>query len=260
MFNSSFLNNIPPVVKNLLAINLILWLATIALPGVFRSFGFNVDLTDVLGMHYWASSRFNPAQLLTYAFMHGNFSHMFFNMFAVYMFGSALEQLWGSRRFLLYYVVTGIGAAVIQQLFWTFEFHTLLNAMDNAISANSGSVLLPYESELMKYFRFTGLKFFDAAQVQEMKDMFLNAPITVGASGSVFGLLLAFGWLFPEARLMMLFFPVPIKARIFVLIYGVAELFLGVANFSGDNVAHFAHLGGMLFGIFLILIWKKRRF
>lgn len=260
MFNFSFLNNIPPVVKNLLAINLILWLATIALPGVFRSFGFNLDLTDVLGMHYWASTKFNPAQLLTYAFMHGNFSHMFFNMFAVYMFGSALEQLWGSRKFLLYYVVTGIGAALVQQLFWTFEFQTLINAMDSAIKANSGSVLLPYESELLKYFHFSGLKFFDAASVQEMKDMFINAPITVGASGSVFGLLLAFGWLFPEARLMMLFFPVPIKARIFVLIYGVAELFLGVANFSGDNVAHFAHLGGMLFGIFLILIWNKRRY
>jgi membrane associated rhomboid family serine protease len=91
-----------------------------------------------------------------------------------------------------------------------------------------------------------------------MKNMFMNLPITVGASGSVFGLLLAFGWLFPEARLMMLFFPVPIKARIFVLLYGVMELFLGVANFSGDNVAHFAHLGGMLFGVFMILYWKKR--
>jgi membrane associated rhomboid family serine protease len=111
---------------------------------------------------------------------------------------------------------------------------------------------------LEKYFRLSSLTHFNAADLIELKRMFLNLPVTVGASGSVFGLLLAFGWLFPDVKLMMLFFPVPIKARIFVLIYGVAELFLGVANFSGDSVAHFAHLGGMLFGIILILIWKKR--
>lgn len=258
MFNS-FLNNIPPVVKNLLAINLILWLATLALPGLMRNWGLNIDLNDVLGMHYWASEKFNPAQLVTYAFMHHDFYHVFFNMFAVYMFGSALEMFWGPRKFLVYYIVTAIGAGVVQQLFWTMEYQTLLNAMDTAISGNSAQFLLPYESELMRYFRITGLAHFDTASIIEMKNLLLNAPLTVGASGSVFGLLLAFGWLFPETRLMMLFIPVPIKARIFVLIYGVAELFLGVANFTGDNVAHFAHLGGMLFGWLLIFIWKKRR-
>ena len=131
-------------------------------------------------------------------------------------------------------------------------------AMNEAITANSGEHLLNYQHVLEKYFRLSSLTHFKAADLIELKRMFLNLPVTVGASGSVFGLLLAFGWLFPDVKLMMLFFPVPIKARIFVLIYGVAELFLGVANFSGDSVAHFAHLGGMLFGIILILIWKKR--
>lgn len=260
MFNrSSFLDSIPPVVKNLLAINIILWLATIALPNIFRKWGIALDLTDILGMHYWASDKFNVAQMFTYMFMHGGFNHMFFNMFAVYMFGSALENYWGSQKFLLYYLVTGVGAGIIQQLFWTVEYQQLVIAMNDAIVANSGTLLVPFESELAKYFQITGLPSFGISELTEMKRMFLNAPVTVGASGSVFGLLLAFGWLFPEARLMMLFFPVPIKARIFVLIYGVMELFLGVANFNGDNVAHFAHLGGMLFGVLMILLWKKKK-
>ncbi len=259
MYNrSSFLDSIPPVVKNLLAINIILWLATLVLPGFLRRWGIDADLTDILGMHYWASEKFNPAQLLTYIFMHGGFNHVFFNMFAVYMFGSALENLWGSRKFLTYYLITGIGAGIVQQIFWTIDFQGLISAMNTAIEANSGSSLVAYEGELMKYFRITGLTNFDASSISEMKEMFLNLPVTVGASGSVFGLLLAFGWLFPEQRLMLLFIPYPIKARVFVAIYGVIELFLGVANFSGDNVAHFAHLGGMLFGIIMILMWKKK--
>lgn len=259
MYNrSSFLDSIPPVVKNLLAINIILWLATLVLPGMLRRWGVELDLTDILGMHYWGSEKFNLAQLATYIFMHGGFNHVFFNMFAVFMFGSALESFWGSRKFLIYYLITGIGAGIIQQIFWTVEYQSLINVMNEAIAANSGSLLLPHEGELMKYFRITGLSAFDAGAISQLKDMFMNLPITVGASGSVFGLLLAYGWLFPEARLMMLFIPVPIKARIFVAVYGVVELFLGVANFSGDNVAHFAHLGGMLFGVIMILLWKKK--
>lgn len=235
---NNFLNSIPPVVKNLLAINIILWLITIVAPGFFNRWGLNLSVEDILGMHYWSSEKFNPAQLITYMFMHGGFNHMFFNMFAVYMFGSALESIWGPRKFLLYYIVTGIGAGVIQQLFWTIEFQPFITAMNNSVLAHpdqAASILLHKASQL-------------------------NLPITVGASGSVFGLLLAFGWLFPEARLALLFFPVPIKARVFVLLYGVVELFLGVANFSGDNIAHFAHLGGLLFGAIMILLWKKKRF
>lgn len=257
-YRPSFLSSIPPVVKNLIAINVILWLATLLTPGIFRRWGLDVDLTDVLGMHYWASEEFNLAQLITYMFMHGGLGHVFFNMFALYMFGGVLENFWGPRKFLIYYLVTGIGAGIVQQLFWTVEYHAVVTAMNEAIAANSGEPLLASQHILEKYFRLSSLIHFTAPDLMELKRMFLNLPVTVGASGSVFGLLLAFGWLFPDVRLMMLFFPVPIRARIFVMIYGVAELFLGVANFSGDSVAHFAHLGGMLFGIILILIWKKR--
>jgi membrane associated rhomboid family serine protease len=232
---NNFLNSIPPIVKNLIGINIVLWLASITLPGIFAHSGIQLDLTDILGMHYWASSKFNPAQLLTYMFMHGGFQHLLFNMFALYMFGAVLEQFWGAKRFLIYYIITGVGAGIVQQLFWTVEYHSTIAAINEAISN------YPLQ----------------ALELIEQKRSFLNMPITVGASGSVFGLLLAFGWLFPETRLLLLFFPVPIKARIFVLIYGVAELLLGVAQFSGDSVAHFAHLGGMLFGALLILFWKK---
>ena len=249
---------LPPVVKNLIAINVILWLATILLPGILRKWGLSLDLTDILGMHYWSSEKFKLPQLITYMFMHGGFSHLFFNMFALYMFGGVIENFWGPRRFLIYYFVTGIGAGLIQQVFWTIEYHKIIAAFNEAIAANSGVPLLPVEHVLTKYFKISGLAHFTAPQIIEFKNLFLNLPVTVGASGAVFGLLLAFGWLFPDVQLMLLFFPVPIRARVFVIIYGIAELFLGVANFSGDSVAHFAHLGGMLIGIILILYWKRK--
>jgi len=214
-----------------------LWLASVVVPGIFMKWDLHVDLTDILGLHYWESAKFNPAQLVTYSFMHGGIGHIFFNMFALYMFGGVLEQLWGTKRFLFYYLLTGVGAGLVQELFWTIEFHSAIAQINSAISSD---VL-------------------NAPALIEQKRAFLNALITIGASGSVFGLLLAFGWLFPEVRLMMLFIPIPIKARVFVLLYGVAELFLGVAQFSGDNIAHFAHLGGMLFGAILILFWKKKK-
>ena len=235
-YKSSFLDSIPPIVKNLIAINIILWLATLALPNILSRWGLNIDLTDSLGMHYWASDKFNPAQLITYIFMHAGFNHIYFNMFALYMFVGVLEQLWGPKRFLFYYLVTGVGAGIIQQLFWAIEFQSALTTINDAIAANS----------------------IDTLSLIAQKKMFVDSLITVGASGSVFGLLLAFGWLFPEAKMMLIFFPVPIKARIFVVLYGFIELFMGVARFSGDSVAHFAHLGGMLFGAILILYWKKK--
>lgn len=235
-YRSSFLDSIPTVVKNLIAINIILWLATLTLPNIFNRFGIEIDLTDILGMHYWSSEKFNPAQLITYIFMHAGFNHIFFNMFALYMFGGVLEQFWGPKRFLFYYLVTGVGAGIIQQVFWAVEFQSALTAITDAISANP----------------------IDSLSLIAQKKMFVDSLITVGASGSVFGLLLAFGWLFPEAKMMLIFFPVPIKARVFVLLYGFIELFMGVARFQGDSVAHFAHLGGMLFGAILIIYWKKK--
>jgi len=238
-YRSSFLSSIPPVVKNLIAINIILWLASVVAPGLLHRFGVNTELSDILGMHYWASSKFNAAQLITYMFMHAGFEHILFNMFALYMFGGILERLWGPKRFLFYYLVTGIGAAIVQQLFWTVEFHSALTAINHAISTD----------------------LVNAQSLIEQKRQFLDSPyfITIGASGAVFGLLLAFGWIFPNQELYVMFIPIPIKAKYFVFFYGIVELFMGVAQFSGDSIAHFAHLGGMLFGAILIIIWKKKR-
>lgn len=211
-------------------------------------------INDFLGLHYWASEKFNFAQLFTYMFLHGGFSHLFFNMFAVFMFGVIIERVWGSRRFLLFYIVSGVGAALVQESVWTYEFQPVLSAL------NSGEIaeLIEVEGALRRFFTFPNIEQIRPFHMVEMYNSLANSPLTVGASGAVFGILLAFGWLFPETRLYMLFIPVPIKARVFVAIYAVAELFLGVANFSGDSIAHFAHLGGMIFGAILILYWKKK--
>ena len=227
MFQSrqGFFSSIPPVTKNLIIINLLFWLAEIVLPRV------GIDLVKYLGLHYFAASDFNAVQLVTYMFMHdpGSFGHVFFNMFSVFMFGRTLEMVWGSKRFLIYYLTTGIGAGLVQEVTW---FFSLKDAIDATIVQ-------------------TGW---------ETTRMLLNNVITIGASGAVFGILLAFGMLFPNAELFIMFIPIPVKAKYFVIFYGVVELFLGVGNFSGDNIAHFAHLGGMLFGFFLIKYWKKKGF
>lgn len=206
-----------PVVLNLLIINFLVWLASIVL---LRTS--SIDLAELIGLHYWQSAAFNPLQFISYMFMHASFDHIFFNMFGLFMFGPVLEQVWGGKRFLFFYLFTGIGAGIVQELFWTYQ-------------------LMPYIGSATMHIIFQGG----------------IEPITIGASGAIFGILLAFAMIFPDAKLMLFFLPIPIKARYFVPMYALIELFLGVANFSGDNVAHFAHLGGALFGLILILIWKK---
>ncbi|MDR1746525.1 MAG: rhomboid family intramembrane serine protease [Tannerella sp.] len=220
-----FFSNVPPVTKNLIIINILCWLASIVLP---RTVGF--DVIGWLGLHFPGASDFRLFQLVTYMFLHDShsFEHIFFNMFAVFMFGRLLEQVWGSKRFLLFYVVTGIGAAIVQEVTWWFMIHSLAEANHITIAQ------------------------------QIAMDPGINQLITIGASGAVFGILLAFGMLFPNAPLFLMFIPIPIKAKYMVIGYGLIELFMGVVNFSGDNVAHFAHLGGMLFGFFMIIYWKKK--
>ena len=213
----------PTVVKNLLMINVLFFLATIAAETVLR-----IDLADYLGLHYIGASDFHPYQLVTYMFMHGSFAHLFFNMFALWMFGNTLENIWGSNRFLLFYFVCGIGAGLVQELVQYIQYATTLQAYT---SVNMGGRIIP------------------------MVD-YLNLLKTVGASGAVYGILLAFGMMFPNSTLYI-YFAIPIKAKWFVLIYGVIELFSGL-NGTADGVAHFAHLGGMLFGLILILYWKKK--
>lgn len=247
-YRSSFFGSIPPVVKNLIIINFLFWLASICLPHLI---GF--DLTDWLGLHYWQSDKFTVAQLVTYMFLHdtSSFSHLFFNMFGLWMFGKDIEQIWGTKRFLIFYFVAGIGAGITQEIMWTIDFVPVVNAFTEYANTKDISLLMPY----LNVNENTVIPIGDLFR---LKEMVLNQPITIGASGSIFGILLAFAMLFPNARMMLLFFPVPIRAPYFVAFYALVELFLGVNNFSGDSVAHFAHLGGMVFGLILILFWKKK--
>lgn len=225
---NSFLSSIPPITKNLIIINFLLWLATFVLRNKF-----NIDLTDFLGLHYITSDGFNAAQLFTYMFMHdpNSIGHVFFNMFSVFIFGRTLEMVWGPKKFLFYYLTTGVGAGLIQELVWFLSM-----AGETAISATA----------------------MNGAIINVPVDIYASLLNTVGASGAVFGILLAFGMLFPNAEMFLMFVPIPIKAKYFVAFYGIIELFFGVAGAAGDNVAHFAHLGGMLFGLILILYWRKK--
>lgn len=232
---------LPLVVKNLLIINALFFLATL----VFQN-QFNIDLSDTLGLHYPQAELFRPWQLVSYMFMHGSFMHLFFNMFALWMFGNTLENLWGSKRFLIYYMITGIGAGVIQMIVTYFR----LSSLYSQISPDDLNLVMTRGYEAIQEG-----KYFVDPVLQEINVMLNTA--TVGASGAVFGILLAFGMLFPNTMLYI-YFAIPIKAKWFVILYGAAELFSGIANSPGDNVAHFAHLGGMLFGFIMIKYWQKK--
>lgn len=267
-------NVLPLVVKNLLIINGLFFLATLA-------FQNQIDLADKLGLHYPFSDKFQPYQLITYMFMHGGLMHIFFNMFALWMFGNTLENYWGPKRFLIYYIITGIGAAVCHYAVVYFQIQPTLNILDSYIAnpslesfkafLDSGNFQLTtmemvnhfneniptYYNKAIESQNYTEALRISVDYMQTFKDDFLNGPVVVGASGSVFGILLAFGMLFPNTMLYI-YFAIPIKAKWFVVLYGAMELFSGIANRPTDNVAHFAHLGGMLFGFFLIKYWQKK--
>ena len=218
----------PTVTKNLIIINVLFYLGTI----VAQSYG--IDLADYLGLHFFLGKDFNPAQLITYMFMHGGFTHLFFNMFAVWMFGRILEQVWGPKRFLFYYILCGIGAGIIQEIVQYIS-------------------LLPDMAAGFKQVQLTTGNYTDIP----IQDYF-NLMNTVGASGAVYAILLGFGMLFPNQQLFIFPLPFPIKAKYFVIGYALIELYSGFANNPNDNVAHFAHLGGMIFGFILIMYWKKK--
>jgi len=229
--------SIPVVVKNLLIINVLGLLGSMAL-------GEQFDL--LFAGHYFKSEFFRPWQIVTHMFMHANLMHLFFNMFALFMFGTALEQYWGPKRFLIYYMVTGIGAFFLHFLVIHFQINALMGSMSQ--EAIDQVFLMGGEA-------IEGGQNYVDPDLRQL-NQFLNGGV-VGASGAVFGILLGFGMLFPNTRLMLLFPPIPIKAKIFVLLYGGIELMLALQNSPGDNVAHFAHLGGMLFGYLLLKYWQK---
>jgi len=268
-------STLPLVIKNLLIINGLFFLASFTMSHVFR-----VDLTDILGLHYPSAEKFRPYQFFTYMFMHGGFSHIFFNMFALWMFGNILENVWGPKRFLVFYFFTGIGAALTHYTIFYFQINPLLNSIDLLLASPSIEGLRAFiespdfaivsqdvHNNLNTFIReYNYLITTDSAEALQLGINFikqyridlLNAPVVIGASGAVFGVLLAFGLMFPNS-LIYIYFAIPIKAKYFVLIYGALELWSGISNNAGDNVAHFAHLGGMVFGFILLYYWDRNK-
>ncbi|MDO4320301.1 MAG: rhomboid family intramembrane serine protease [Bacteroidales bacterium] len=236
----SFFSRIPPVVKNLLIINVIMWAVPMFVPSLGRS------LENLLALHYFSSPGFNPAQLFTYMFLHSGFMHLFMNMFALVMFGAPIEWAMGARRFLFYYITCGIVAALVQMGVFAImidKYHTIFTDAEFNEVINRGW-------SLMKQ----GYNFTDPTL--GTLNALVNTPM-VGASGAVYGVILALGMLFPNQPIYIMFVPIPIKAKWIVIAYAVIELSSGLGNMV-DNVAHFAHLGGMIAGVALILYWKKK--
>ena len=234
MYRPGNFSELPEVVKNLLILNGLFFLATVSLSNL------GIDLVKILGLHQFQSTDFKPHQLITHLFMHGNFTHLFFNMFALWMFGKILENVWGSKRFLIYYMITGIGAASIHLLISQYQIISISNQIPEMVN-------LAIEG-----------RYNPSIPISKKLTQLIITP-TVGASGAVFGLLLAFGMLFPNA-LLYLYFAIPIKAKYFVIGYGLIELYAGISNNPADNVAHFAHVGGAIIGFIIAWYWKKNQF
>ena len=220
------MRNIPTVTKNLLLVNIIAFVATWLLQ--IRG----IDLNDVCGLHYFMAADFHPWQLVTYMFLHSGFMHILFNMFALWMFGVVIENVWGPRKFLFYYISCGIGAGLMQELAQFCSFYLTISSQDPSVT------------------------FSELFVIGQQLSMQLNGWTTIGASGAVYAILLAFGMIFPNERIFSFPLPIPIKAKWFVMFYVAIELFSALGS-SGDNVAHMAHLGGMLFGFLMIRYWNN---
>ncbi len=218
------MNSLPPITRNLLIANVVCYLLQL-LAGSLR-----IDLTDLLGLHFVLADDFRVWQLVSYMFLHGSLTHLFFNMFSLWMFGGLIERTLGAKRFLTYWMVCGIGAGICQEFWQTGQY--FMEGLNNYPMVNTGTAIIP------------------------MGD-YLNLWTTIGASGACYGVLLAFGMLFPNERIMLLLPPIPMKAKYFVAGYAAIELISAYA--SNDNVAHFAHLGGMLFGWLLLRYWRTSR-
>lgn len=241
-YSSSNFGPLPPGVKNLLILNAIFFLGKMAL----GTRGINLD--EWLGLFYPGSMHFKPFQILTHFFMHANFTHILFNMFGVWMFGRMLEMVWGSRRFLIFYFITAFSAAFLHFVVVAVQVYKL------------EAVLTPEELEQVYLYGRDVLVQYTNFTVPEMNQLnyLYNIPV-VGASGALFGLLGASYVLFPNTELILLFPPIPIKLKYFVTFYGLFELYMGLRDHPGDNVAHFAHLGGLIAGILVVKYWNKTR-
>lgn len=278
---------LPTIVKNLIIINSIMAFAQFVLGR------FGIDLSDYLGLHYWKSTYFKPWQYFTHMFLHGSYNdvnltimHLFSNMFALWMFGSILENVWGPKRFLTFYIVCGLGAAALHMGVLAYEYKVIEQAFTQY---QQNPTLDQFNLFLNQRVKLSGnplsMQLYEIAKVwssspsQDLANESISAvnqylhglnyrptgqyipgiydEATVGASGAVFGILFAFGYLFPNT-LLYLYFLVPIKAKYVVAAYALFELYAGIQNSAGDNVAHFAHLGGMVVGFIILKIWNKQ--
>lgn len=249
------------VVKYLLIINALVFVFDVIFPGA----------SDPFALRYFESTDFSPVQIVTHFFMHGGFMHFFFNMFGLVMFGTAVEARWGPQRFLFYYFVCAFGAVILHMGYTYYEMQGLQDAIQTF-------TLDPSYDQFLLFFKENGGAMEYAEQFETIADQIdngesqsvamaaegmqklmsyqMNTPM-LGASGAIYGILIAFGILFPETELMLIFLPIPIKAKYFIPLLLFGDLYLGLSSYSWDNIAHFAHLGGALFGFLLILFWRK---
>lgn len=257
--------SLTPIVRNILFLNVGLFLADALL---------KTNLSEWLGLRYIFAPNFQPFQLLTHMFLHGGFGHLLSNMFGLIMFGPLLEELWGSKRFLIFYFFTGIGAALLYSAINYYEFAPLEVAAKAYFQNPNYSDFVSFVNKYASWFVFENKDFMRDFQAQPASEAYLRESASfamqyyerqsvsfnmIGASGAIFGIITAFGMLFPNRELFLLFPPIPIKAKYFVILYGLYELYAGVRPAAGDNVAHFAHLGGMLFAFIFLNFWNTHR-
>jgi len=231
-YNPNSFNSLPIVTRYIIIVSVALFILKIILK---RS---GVDLDDILGLHYFKATKFKPHQFITYIFMHADIMHLVFNMLGLFVFGRVLEEFAGSKKYFNFYLLTGIAAAIAQLIIMHIKYTPFINEINQVLEATS--------QNQTQYYDYLS-----------QKDAILNSGLIIGASGSVFGLLGAFAMLFPNQPLSFMFLP-PIKAVWLVTIYGLIEFFLGLVNVKGDNIAHFAHLGGLIVGVFIAYLWKRR--
>ena len=261
--------NITPVVKQLLIINILFFIGSYFVPVSY----------DFFALYYPQSDQFKGWQLITHMFMHApfpNVAHILFNMFALYSFGSALEHFWGGKKFLFFYISCGLGAALLHTGVNYYEIHSLLSDAGLELSASETHVLLNADfsslfdarGQMMAGEIKTILENANCTQTQFnsiVEASIISKGVVVGASGAIYGLLVAFAFMFPNAELGIMFIPIPIKAKYFVPGILAIDLFLGFKGSSifgagSTGIAHFAHIGGAITGFFMMWFWKKNQF
>ena len=229
------MRSVPETIKQLIIINVIFYFGS--------QFLGNLSY-DLLALHYFENDKFLITQFLTHMFMHGSPSHILFNMFGLWMFGSPLEQMWGRQKFLFFYISSGLGAAFLQMAIYYLQVKNLYDVVElNNLSLSDPQQLLNYMSQIDYNNAISSFN-----------------SVMVGASGAIYGTLVAFAFSFPNSKLMLLFLPFPIKAKYFVPLLILIDLFFGVSSYSVGPIAHFAHIGGALIGLVMVLYWKKNQF